>query len=251
MIEERISNEKFWKSKEEEEKKRKDLLNKFLKNPSRERLIELVKHMWTVGLRNRIWFVDNRILNKVNINFFAQRVKTLLNSGDVNIDIPGFDRGKTELLFINNPERFPIMNKRSVSTLEKLGFIIKNYDDFCRAVNSIFTEKMVVEKKRIENMFKIRLSKYNFIDTILYLASKGDEGKDTGIDSGRLKKFLDCEVPSLVAETIQIEITMDVMNELKRVSALAEAVYGKRPSINEVLYNSLKVYKRTLLQEIS
>ena len=113
------------------------------------------------------------------------------------------------------------------------------------------TEKMVVEKKRIENMFKIRLSKYNFIDTILYLASKGDEGKDTGIDSGRLKKFLECEVPSLVAETIQIEITMDVMNELKRVSALAEAVYGKRPSINEVLYNSLKVYKRTLLQEIS
>ena len=48
---------------------------------------------------------------------------------------------------------------------------------------------MVVEKKRIENMFKIRLSKYNFIDTILYLASKGDVDKDTGIDSGRLKNF--------------------------------------------------------------
>ena len=69
MIEERISNKNFWKSREEEEKKRKDLLNKFLENPSRESLIELVKHMWTVGLRNRIWFVDNRILNRVDVNF--------------------------------------------------------------------------------------------------------------------------------------------------------------------------------------
>ena len=251
---ERIDAKSYWLRRLEEAEARKRILMRFLSERSVDALVELVNAMWNFNVyKNKRWFVENRVISKLSVEQVAERINKLLELGDPDaVEIPGFGLyAKTELLFMYDPERFPLMNRRVLEVLEGLGYEVRTYEEFKRALDSILSEKLLNEKKRLEERLGVHIPKYDFVDGILYLANRGDEGADTGITTERLRAFLACEVPTLIEQSFVVEIPSSLMDKLRRVAALEEAVFGRRPSIVELIEHALDLYRKELIKKLS
>ena len=259
----RYDDPRYWLCRAVSLECRRRLLDKLLKEPSEESLIALAKELWGFEVfRDVEWAIKRRVLSKMSVEEVVEHIKKLLKSNDVeSIKIPGFGPSiKTEILFVYDPERYPLMNKRSIEILRLLyGREVKTYKEFKEMLEPI-VKKLEKERNNVnkELLTKVRedygiivdLPKYEFIDGIVHLLYESRRGKDTGITLERFKMYLNGELDSLLSYVHKLEVPESIIRKIRRLAALEEAVTGRRPTIIEVLRKALDLYQKKLMEEL-
>lgn len=270
----RYDNPDYWFCRliELEIKKRK--LNKLLSNPTKRNLIDFFQSLWAFNVFTKVEeAVERRTLSKITLEELIKRIKKMIELGDIDkVSIPGLGQAiKSEILYVYNPEKYPLMNKRSVEILNKiLGINIKTYRQFV-ADMALLASRLSSLKEQLQEVFKTieekyklcpKIPIYDFIDGIIYLVHlRENKGIDTGLTLTKLELLIKgaekLSMPSrdnTVSSYNELEDIYEacekLRDELKRLKALYEAVVGVRPSALEILREALKIYKSRLIEEL-
>jgi len=135
-------------------------LNEFLSRPNIETLSKLCNVLWAFEIyRDKKWLLRERILKNATPNQIAKLLRdkllnerlSLKNRVD-KVSIPGFGKSSlTEILYSQNPDKYPIYNKRAIEALRKLGIAIESrieYSDYIKVLERLAED---LEYIRAEN----------------------------------------------------------------------------------------------------
>jgi len=261
---EKYSDPKYWLCRAVILEYRRRLLESLLNKPSENSLIALAKKLWGFEVfRDVEQAVKRRVLSRMGVADVVKRIMELLKSGDIeSVKIPGFGPSiKSEILFIYDPERYPIMNKRSIEIMKLLlNREARTYNEFKELLEPIVKklerEREIIAKEVLSKVkegygIEIKLPKYEFIDGIIHLLYESRRGRDVGITIERFKMFLNGELDSLLLGYVyKLEVPESIIKKIRRLTALEEAVSGRRPTATEVLRKALDLYQKKLVEEL-
>ncbi len=155
-----------------------NLLNKFLDRPNIDNLRALCNALWAFGIyKDKDWLLKERILknNKPEqlANLFKKKLlndKLTLKDRVDNVTIPGFGKSSlTEILYSQNPDKYPIYNKRALDALRKLGIPIKSkieYSDYIKILEKIVDDLDYVRNENSRTIGE-EIPRFEFIDYVL------------------------------------------------------------------------------------
>lgn len=182
MLHERLMDVEDWGARARHIEKLRKATEGFLRSPEKAQLIEICKELWSISSvfrkRDQKWYVENRILEKTKVNEVAESMRYLLYGEEpieerLRVKIPGMGLSTlTEILFAFYPEKYPIYNKRSEKSLEKLGYTLsrpknspERYVEFMQLCNDI-ANSLEPLKKSTEKKLKLKIPKFDFTDKI-------------------------------------------------------------------------------------
>ena len=177
-------------------------LNEFLSRPIEETLVRLCDALWAFDMiRDKKWLVRKRILKNTKVLSIFHLIKNVLLNENLSLEdrvdkisIPGFGRSSlTEILFSWNPNKYPILNKRAIEALNRLGIKVDDkieYSDYIDLLERLADE---LEHVRKENSKVVNedIPRFEFIDYILNGICEGKISVEEVAMARLLKKKID------------------------------------------------------------
>jgi len=153
-------------------------LDEFLNNPSRDTLKKVFESFWSFeAIVNKDMFLNRVLKKRVKPASIAQRLKYLIDESKpleerLTVRIHGFGtRAKTEVLNTAHPDRYPILNKRTLYVLSKVfnvskEYTIKEYIEFTKMCE-VLAEGFSYIREDYERLISREIPKYAFLDFML------------------------------------------------------------------------------------
>ncbi len=159
-----------------EDKRR--VLNEFLNNPTRDTLKKVFESFWSYeAIVDKEKFLNRVLKKRIKPTSIAQRLKYLIDESKplnerLTVRIHGFgSKAKTEVLNTVYPDKYPVLNKRTLYVLNKVfnisrEYTIKEYNEFIN-VCEVLADGFLNIREDYRKLLSREIPKYAFLDYVL------------------------------------------------------------------------------------
>jgi len=237
-----LFTKEFWEEREAHRKKILETIQEFIKDPTREKLAQLVGEIWALRFtyKDLEWYIDRRVLKYSTLEDLAKAFRILIDeslplSERLKIKIPGFGSGAvSEILFSLNPNKYPVYNRKFVIGATKLGYKIDLLKHTIRLTPETLNELIRVHeqiladfsglKDEVIKRTGIEVPKFDFTDGMLWKVAQDEISVKELLEWKRPKKLMALKEVDTVLKALEKGLSKyaELLNEGEHEEAALE-----------------------------